>query len=169
MSAQRWTPAYVGLGSNLDGPAAQIERAFVALARLPGTQLVARSRRYRSRPLGPQDQPDFVNAVAGLITRLPAEQLLGQLQQLEVDLGRAQPIRRWGPRLIDFDLLLYGVHSQSTPTLTLPHPGLLERNWVLHPLKDIAPALEVPGRGRVAELAAGIGTEGIELLDDAVT
>ena len=165
MPAQRWVPAYIGLGSNLEEPVKQIERAFSALRALPDSLLVAQSRRYRSRPLGPQDQPDFVNAVAGLLTRLSAESLLDNLKQLEAELGRTQPILRWGPRLIDFDLLLYGAQTQTTAALTLPHPGLLERNWVLYPLSDIAPDLEVPGQGRVAELAARLGSQGIEPLN----
>lgn len=164
MNVPRWMPAYVGLGSNLEGPQQQVERGFDALARLPETLLVARSRRYRSRPLGPQDQPDFVNAVAGLLTRLDPEALLAQLKQLEVTLGREQPVRRWGPRVIDFDLLLFGAEKRATPALTLPHPGLLERNWVLYPLQDIAPSLWVPGQGRVADLAERLGADGIEPL-----
>lgn len=165
MDVPRWTPAYVGLGSNLDEPRQQVERGFEALARLPDTLLVARSRRYRSRPLGPQDQPDFVNAAAGLLTRLEPEALLVQLKQLEATLGREQPVRRWGPRVIDFDLLLYGAEVRATPVLTLPHPGLLERNWVLYPLKDIAPSLWVPGQGRAADLADRLGPDGIEPLN----
>ncbi|MEY4932341.1 MAG: hypothetical protein RLZZ403_661 [Pseudomonadota bacterium] len=164
MSEPRWTPAYIGLGSNLEGPQHQVERAFGALAGLSESLLVARSRLYRSRPLGPQDQPDFVNAAAGLLTRLAPEDLLARLKQLEATLGREQPIRRWGPRVIDFDLLLYGAETRATPVLTLPHPGLLERNWVLYPLQDIAPSLWVPGKGRVADLAASIGTDGIDVL-----
>ncbi len=164
MSEPRWTPAYIGLGSNLEGPRQQVERAFAALAGLPESLLVARSRLYRSRPLGPQDQPDFVNAAAGLLTRLAPEDLLARLKQLEATLGREQPIRRWGPRVIDFDLLLHGAEARATPVLTLPHPGLLERNWVLYPLQDIAPSLWVPGKGRVADLAASIGTDGIDVL-----
>jgi 2-amino-4-hydroxy-6-hydroxymethyldihydropteridine diphosphokinase len=164
MSAPRWTPAYIGLGSNLEGPAQQIERGFGALAQLPDTLLVARSRSYRSLPLGPQDQPEFVNAAAGLLTRLAPEDLLARLKQLEATLGREQPIRRWGPRVIDFDLLLFGAEVRATPVLTLPHPGLLERNWVLYPLQDIAPTLWVPGKGRVADLATSIGTDGIDVL-----
>lgn len=164
MNVPRWTPAYVGLGSNLEGPQQQVERGFDALGRLPGTLLVARSRRYRSRPLGPQDQPDFVNAAAGLLTRLDPEALLAELKQLEITLGREQPVRRWGPRVIDFDLLLYGAEKRATPVLTLPHPGLLERNWVLYPLQDIAPSLWVPGQGRVADLAERLGADGIEPL-----
>lgn len=165
MTLPRWTPAYVGLGSNLEGPRQQVERAFDALAGLPGSLLVARSRLYRSRPLGPQDQPDFVNAAAGLLTRLEPEVLLAHLKQLEATLGREQPVRRWGPRVIDFDLLLQGSETRTTPVLTLPHAGLLERNWVLYPLKDIAPGLWVPGQGRVADLADRLGPDGLEPLN----
>ena len=164
MSEPRWTPAYIGLGSNLEGPQQQVERGFGALGLLPDSLLVARSRHYQSRPLGPQDQPDFFNAVAGLLTRLAPEVLLAHLKQLEVTLGRVQPIRRWGPRVIDFDLLLYGTEVRTTPVLTLPHAGLLERNWVLYPLRDIAPSLWVPGQGRVADLADRLGADGIEPL-----
>ena len=164
MSESRWTPAYVGLGSNLEDPGRQIERAFTALRSLPESLLVAQSRRYRSRPLGPQDQPDFINAAAGLLTRLDAESLLATLKQLEVELGRELPVRRWGPRVIDFDLLLYGSETRATPVLTLPHAGLLERNWVLYPLKDIAPDLKVPGHGSVAGLAERLGPDGIEVM-----
>jgi 2-amino-4-hydroxy-6-hydroxymethyldihydropteridine diphosphokinase len=164
MSEPRWTPAYIGVGSNLEGPRQQVERGFDALGRLPDTILVSRSRCYRSRPLGPQDQPDFVNAAAGLLTRLAPEALLAHLKALEATLGREQPVRRWGPRVIDFDLLLYGAEVRATEVLTLPHPGLLERNWVLYPLSDIAPSLWVPGQGRVADLAALLGTDGIEPL-----
>lgn len=164
MSEPRWTPAYIGLGSNLEGPGQQVDRGFDALAGLPDSLLVARSRKFRSRPLGPQDQPDFVNAAAGLLTRLAPEALLTHLKQLEAQLGREQPVRRWGPRVIDFDLLLYGAEVRSTPVLALPHHGLLVRNWVLYPLSDIAPNLWVPGQGRVAELADRLGTDGIEPL-----
>ncbi len=164
MSEQCWTPAYVGLGSNLEDPATQVENGFAALARMPDTLLVAKSKRYRSRPLGPQDQPDFVNAVAGLLTRVEPESLLQKLKQLEIELGRELPVRRWGPRVIDFDLLLYGNVSQASPSLTLPHAGLLLRNWVLYPLNDIAPTLQIPGQGHVSQLAHRLGAEGIEAL-----
>ncbi len=167
MNGQRWTPAYVGLGSNLDDPVRQVEQGFAALARLPDTLLVARSQRYRSRPLGPQDQPDFVNAVAGLLTRLAPDSLLAELKELEVALGRAQPVLRWGPRRIDFDLLVYGTEVRIDAALTLPHPGVTLRNWVLYPLTDVAPTLRVPGVGRAESLAHALGNEGLEMLPDA--
>lgn len=168
MNSSRWTPAYVGLGSNLAQPRLQVERGFAALGQLPDTVFVARSRLYRSRPMGPQGQPDFVNAVAGLLTRLQPEPLLAKLKSLEAELGREQPVQRWGPRIIDFDLLLYGDVSMTGPPLTLPHPGLLERNWVLWPLADIAPTLKIPGNGRAAQLAAALGTAGLEPLTATV-
>lgn len=163
MRGPRWTPAYVGLGSNLDDPARQVETAFAALEKLPDTLLVARSRRYRSRPLGPQDQPDFVNAVAGLLTQLTPEALLRALKELEVQRGRAHPVVRWGPRRIDFDLLVFGRETRNEAVLTLPHPGIAQRNWVLQPLADVAPELGIPGLGQPAILAARLGMDGLEL------
>lgn len=164
MNGPRWIPAYVGLGSNLDDPARQVEQGFAALAGLPETLLVATSQRYRSSPLGPQDQPDFVNAVAGLLTRLDADNLLVELKKLEIELGRAQPVLRWGPRRIDFDLLVYGSEVRSDAALTLPHPGVALRNWVLYPLSDVAPTLHVPGLGQAASLALALGNAGLETL-----
>ncbi|AMN46344.1 2-amino-4-hydroxy-6-hydroxymethyldihydropteridine diphosphokinase [Steroidobacter denitrificans] len=154
-------PVYVALGSNLDGPATQIEAAFTRLAALPQTRLVLRSRLYRTRPLGPVDQPDFINAAAGLLTRLGPRTLFGKLQQLETDQGRAPPILRWGPRRIDLDLLLYGEDRLDEPDLVIPHPGLTQRNFVLYPLRDIAAELRIPGYGRIADLAARAGPDGL--------
>lgn len=148
----RWRPAYVALGSNLDGPAARVRAALAALGGLEATVLVVHSRLWHSPPLGPIAQPDFVNAVAGLLTRLEAGQLLASLKALERTLGRAGPIERWGPRVIDLDLLLVGDESCDEPGLSLPHPGLHERDFVLYPLAEFAPALWIPGRGRVEQL-----------------
>lgn len=162
-----WFPAYVALGSNLDQPVAQIERAFVALANLEQCRLIARSRLYETQPLGPQDQPEFINAAAGLLTTLTPRQLLVELKRLERELGRTQPVVRWGPRLIDLDLLVHADAQISESDLTVPHPGLPERNFVLYPLRDIAPELLVPGHGRVSRLAARVGGAGLALLHDA--
>src|SRR5262249_13573004 len=129
-------PAYIGLGSNLDDPLAQIQRAFEALDRVAGLRVIARSGLYRSKPLGPQDQPDYVNAAVGALTKLEPRALLHSLKALEAELGRAQPIERWGPRRIDFDILLYGSMRLGDPELTLPHPGLTQRAWVLYPLAE---------------------------------
>jgi 2-amino-4-hydroxy-6-hydroxymethyldihydropteridine diphosphokinase len=161
VSEQWWTPAYVGLGSNLDDPPTQIALGFEALATLPDTRLVLRSRLYRSRPLGPIAQPDFVNAAAGLLTRLPYRDLFASLKGLETRLGRSRPAERWGPRRIDLDLLVYGNERIDEPDLTVPHPGIAERAFVLAPLADFAPELRVPGLGLVRELLAAVGTSGL--------
>jgi 2-amino-4-hydroxy-6-hydroxymethyldihydropteridine diphosphokinase len=98
--------------------------------------------------MGPQNQPEFVNAAAGLLTQLAPERLLREIKRLEAELGRTQPIERWGPRLIDFDLLVYGDVRLASPELTIPHPGIPERAFVVYPLCDIAPALDIPGIGK---------------------
>lgn len=154
-------PAYVGLGSNLRDPAAQLRAAFDALGALTGTLFMLRSSLYRSTPLGPVAQPDFCNAVAGLLTELDARALFGELRRIEAQMGREASRVRWGPRVIDLDLLVYGDERRSDADLVLPHPGIAERNFVLQPLAEIAPDLRVPGLGRVATLAAGVSTEGV--------
>lgn len=159
------TPAYVGLGSNLDDPAAQLRRALDALATVPRTRLVARSALYHNPPMGPQDQPDFVNAVAGLLTALTAPELLAQLRRLEDAQGRRRDGPQWGPRTLDLDLLLYGGLRHAGEDLTLPHPGLAERPFVLRPLCDIAPGLRLPDGRRVAALAVAAGDGGLVRLE----
>jgi 2-amino-4-hydroxy-6-hydroxymethyldihydropteridine diphosphokinase len=164
MQARRWVPAYVALGSNLDDPRLQVERAMGGLERLPQTRCVLRSSPYRSRPFGPVEQPDFVNAVAGLLTELEPASLLAQLQQLETHLGRERPAGRGGPRRIDLDLLVYGGARIAGPALVVPHPGIAERAFVLAPLAEIAPDLDVPGVGRVRALLARADCSGLERL-----
>lgn len=159
-----WRPAYVGVGSNLEDPRAQVLKACGQLAQLPSTRLERTSPLYRSRPMGPIAQPDFVNAVAGLLTQLDAPAFFAALRALEAALGRPAAHQRWGPRVIDLDLLSYGREQRAGPELTLPHPGISERNFVLYPLADIAPNLDIPGLGRVAELAGRITAEGLTRL-----
>lgn len=156
--------AFVGVGSNLDDPPAQVRAAFTALDNLPQTRVVARSSLYRSAPLGPQDQPEFINAAVELETHLPPEPLLDALQAIETAQGRERT-RHWGPRTLDIDLLLYGGQVISTPRLKVPHPGLPQRHFVLYPLTELAPDLEVPGMGKVSQLAAMVEAEGIERVD----
>lgn len=146
------TAAYVGLGSNLADPVAQVRRALDELDRIPGVRITARSPLYRSPPLGPSDQPDYINAVAALDTGLAPLELLAALRDIEARHGRRRDGVRWGPRSLDLDILLYGDVVMSTPELTLPHPGLPERAFVLYPLFDVAPQLAVPGKGTVSEL-----------------
>ena len=146
----RWYPAYIGIGSNLQGPAKQIENAMESLANLPRTRLVSVSSKYRSAPYGGVEQPDFVNAVAAVLTRLSPLELLAALQDIEMRQGRERSGTRWGPRVIDLDLLVYSDQKVDEPGLMVPHPGIGERNFVLLPLGEIAPELVVPGLGRVA-------------------
>jgi 2-amino-4-hydroxy-6-hydroxymethyldihydropteridine diphosphokinase len=161
-----WHPAYVGIGSNLDEPAGQVRRALAALADVAQTRLLRQSSLFGSRPLGPAAQPDFVNAVAGMLTQLEVDAFFSSLRALESALGREPARVRWGPRRIDLDLLLFGEQQLDSPELTLPHPGIVQRNFVLYPLFEVAPGLTVPGCGRVAELAARADRAGIWRLDD---
>ena len=161
MSETRWIPAFVALGSNLDDPERQVGRAFAALADVPQSRLVSRSSLYRSPPFGPVVQPEFVNAVAGLLTTLDARAMLSELKALERRLGRETPVVRWGPRRIDLDLLIHGDARVDEPEIQVPHPGLAERAFVLVPLAEIAPDLEVPGVGRVRTLASRVEASGL--------
>ena len=159
-----WQPAYIGVGSNLEDPRAQVLAALSRLAQLPQTRLISTSRLYGSRPFGPVAQPDFVNAVAGILTQLDPPTLLNELRAIEKATGRPERHGRWGPRIIDLDLLAQGCERRSDAQLTLPHPGIVERNFVLYPLAEIAPDLDLPGLGRVADLAAAVTAEGLTLL-----
>ncbi len=152
---------YLGLGANLGTPAAQVERALMLIALLPETTLVARSPLYRSDPVGPAGQPDYCNAACVVDTSLEPLALLDAVQAIEVDAGRIRDGIRWAARLLDIDLLHIEGLSLSTPRLRLPHPHLQERNWVLVPLADFAPTLDIPGLGIVSELAAAIGRAGL--------
>ena len=156
-----WQPVYIGVGSNVDDPTAQARLAVSKLGGIAGLRVACVSPLYGSRPLGPIAQPDFVNAVVGALTQLQPRPLLAQLQALETSLGRPAQHQRWGPRVIDLDLLVYGRERWCGGDLELPHPGIAERNFVLLPLADIAPDLEVPGLGRIRDLAARASCEGI--------
>jgi 2-amino-4-hydroxy-6-hydroxymethyldihydropteridine diphosphokinase len=149
------------MGSNLEDPRSQVLRAAAALARVPKSLLILRSPLYGSRPLGPIAQPDFVNAVAGVLTQLEPLALLSELRSLEQAFGRPVVHEKWGPRVLDLDLLVHGREVRATQELTLPHPGIVARNFVLYPLADIAPDLQVPSLGRVAELKARVSPQGI--------
>ncbi len=145
--------AYIGLGSNLQDPVDQVARALTALADLPETRCVARSALYASPPMGPQDQPDYINAVACLSTALAPRDLLASLQAIERAHGRVRNGTRWGPRTLDLDILLYGGRQIHEPGLSVPHPGIPERAFVVHPLAEIAPRdLVLPGHGPLALL-----------------
>ena len=158
--------AYIGLGSNLDNPEQQILKAFSELDELPATRLVARSSLYLNPPMGPAGQPDYINAVARLETGLPAEELLQAIQQIEQAHDR-QRGEHWGPRTLDLDLLLYAQQQIRTLTLTVPHPGIAERNFVLYPLAELNASLQIPGMDSLAVLLKNCSQEGlVKLADD---
>ena len=158
------TIAYVGLGSNLGDARAHVLGAFEDLARLPETRLEARSALYRSAPLDAPGQADYVNAAAGVDTELSAAQLLAALQDIERRHGRERPYAN-APRTLDLDLLLYDEAAFASAMLTLPHPRMHERAFVLAPLAELDPRLEVPGRGSVRELLARCAGQRVARLD----
>ncbi len=159
--------AYIGIGSNLGDPVSQVRRAFQELSALPSCRCVAQSPLYRTAPVGgPPGQPNYINAVAALDATLAPDELLAELQALEGAQGRVRT-ERLGPRTLDLDLLLYDQVICDDPRLTLPHPRLHERAFVLFPLHDIAPTLTIPGRGSLVELLARCPPQAITRLDSA--
>jgi 2-amino-4-hydroxy-6-hydroxymethyldihydropteridine diphosphokinase len=155
--------AFVALGANLGDPAGQIEQALLELGRLPETHLAARSALYLSKPVGYAEQPDFVNAVAALHTHLGARTLLDALLSIEIRHGRSRAFKN-APRTLDLDLLLYDGLVMHEPGLTLPHPRMTERAFVLVPLAEIAPEIPIPGHGRAAECLDRIGPQDLARL-----
>ena len=156
--------SYIGLGSNLGDPETQLTSALAALNGLPDTDLVRCSSFYRSKPLGPGDQPDFINAVASLESGLTAKELLARLQSIENRQGRVRDGIKWGPRTLDLDMLLYGNEIIDEPGLVVPHPEMRHRNFVLIPLLELAPDVEIPGLGRADKFLADTGRAGITKL-----
>jgi 2-amino-4-hydroxy-6-hydroxymethyldihydropteridine diphosphokinase len=157
--------AYVGLGANLADPCAQVERAVPAIGALPLTRLCAVSSLYRTAPVGPADQPDYINAVVRLETRLSPRRLLAELQRIERGQGRVRDGTRWGPRTLDLDILTFGTRHLRSPGLTLPHPEMHRRAFVLVPLGEIAPSdLPIPGCPTLGELLAEMPHNGVERL-----
>lgn len=156
--------AWIGLGSNLGDSAREITVALDELAGLPATVLRARSTLYRSEPWGPVAQPEYLNAVAELETALEPEALLAALLEIEHRHGRERPVH-WGPRILDLDLLLYDGAVIASAVLTVPHPRMAERPFVLVPLAEIAPDVEVPGAGRVSALLARLDGRGVAPAD----
>ena len=138
--------------------------AFEELAHLEQSELLARSSLYRSPPLGPPDQPDYINAAVKLATRLGAHVLMDRLLAIERDHGRTRDHAKWGPRTLDLDLLLYGNEIVAEQRLTLPHPGISQRVFVLAPLFEIEPDLVIPGQGTVARLLKNLDDAPIEKL-----
>jgi len=159
---------YIGLGANLDDPRAQVMRAIDELAALPNSHLLAVSTLYRSAPMvlpgqNPDTQPDYINAVAKLETRLDPHSLLDALQTIEQAHGRQRDGARWGPRPLDLDILLYGNQQLDDERLQVPHAGMAVRNFVLYPLEELASReLAIPGVGRLADLLNKCSPEGLE-------
>lgn len=164
--AQVFIRSFIGLGSNLDGPVAQVERALVALAQLPDSRLSAVSSLYRSAPIGPPGQDDYINAVAMFDTCLPPLALLDALQAIEKQQGRVRG-ERWGARSLDLDLLLYGGEVISEAHLSVPHPEMFRRNFVLQPLFELAPELSFPDGSSLRERVAHCGDTGLVKLREA--
>lgn len=158
--------AFVALGSNLDEPRAQVLRALTELSAIPDTRCTGRSSLYESPPLGPVDQPAFVNAVARVETLLEPRALLEALLGIERAHGRTRAGARWGPRTLDLDLLLYAGRHIDEPGLTVPHPGLTARAFVLYPLAELAPALTVPGAGPLQQLLSQVDPGGLTAIED---
>ena len=157
-----YVSAYIGLGANLGEPESALREALLALAELPDSRLAASSSVYRTAPID-SSGPDYLNAVARLDTRLSPLALLAGLQCIEQAHGRERPYRN-APRTLDLDLLLYGAERIASAALTVPHPRLHERAFVVRPLVEIAPQLSIPGRGRVADLLAAVAGQRIDRL-----
>ena len=157
---------FIGLGSNLDNPLSQLKDAVEQLKLAKGMEFIAVSGFYTSPPMGPQDQPDYVNAVAKVTTDLSAEQLLDELQKIENEQGRVRK-ERWGARTLDLDILLYGADVINSQRLTVPHCGISERNFVLYPLKDLVDSdFKIPNLGKLDELLAACPIGNLKRLSD---
>jgi len=156
---------YLGLGSNLAEPIEQVKSARRAIAGITDVKELACSSLYRSLPMGPQDQPDYINAVMAINTRLSPQALLRNLQTIEKAQGRERKGQRWGARTLDLDILLYGDHFIDLPELVVPHNGIAERPFVLMPLSEIAPDLIIPGMGCIKNLLDNCPLTGLQRLN----
>jgi len=152
----RWQPAYIGIGSNLDEPREHVSKAIAELKIMQECVVTGVSSIYRSAPMGPQDQADFINAAVAMLTQKTPQQLLDALRIIEDGHGRRRDGEHWGPRTLDLDLLVFGSLKISVADLTVPHPGIPERNFVLLPMCELAPQLMVPGMDTVAALAGAV-------------
>lgn len=157
---------YIGLGGNLGDTVGRLRLARRAIDAIAGVREMAFSSLYRSAPMGPADQPEYVNAVMAVATTLAPLDLLRELQAVETAFGRVRIGERWGPRTLDLDILLYGSETLSGERLTVPHPGLAEREFVLYPLQEIAPDLEIPGKGRLADLVRQCPRRGLSVIEN---
>ncbi len=161
--------AWLGLGSNLQQPVARLQQALNQLDEADGVEILTTSSFYRTPPWGDEQQADFINAVVQIDTSLEAVALLRVLQSIEKEMGRQRSERRWGPRVIDIDLLLYGGQQYHSSELELPHPRMHDRAFVLVPLCELDASLEIPGRGRVGKLLKQLDCSGIYRLKDGIS
>lgn len=157
---------YIGLGSNLEQPQQQILTAIRDIEAIAGLELVAQSSLYHSPPMGPQDQPDYINAVVAVETELAPVAVLDALQQIEQSHGRVRK-RHWGERTLDLDILLVDDRVINETRLTVPHPGIAERAFVVYPLAEIAPDLNIPGKGKLADIKANCPLDGLKQLNES--
>lgn len=157
--------AYIGLGSNLENPMAQLDRAIDTLKKHDDLKSLRVSSIYGSKPVGPQDQPDYINAVAGFDTALSPIELLDLLQSIEQSQRRVRE-RHWGPRTLDLDLLLYGQETIQLPRLTVPHPFMLERGFVIKPLSDLAPDMLLANGKTVTEQLQQLDTSDLVFIKE---
>lgn len=157
------TRAYIAIGSNLADPLQQVNNALAALKKIPDTTFIARSSFYRTKPMGPQNQGDYLNLAVVLETRLSPEILLDHTQAIELEQGRVRKDERWGPRTLDLDIMLFGHHIINTERLTVPHYGLKQREFMLYPLAEIAPDLVFPDGETLAEQLKKVPENGLTL------
>lgn len=158
---------FLGIGSNLDDPLSQLKKSVESLKHVKNSKLIKVSSFYSSAPMGPQDQPDYINAVVEMTTSLSAEQLLDELQKIENKQGRVRS-QRWGERTLDLDILLYGTELINTKRLTVPHIGISDRSFVLYPLSDLVDLnFDIPGLGKMSILLAACPMDGIKRLSEA--
>ncbi len=162
------TKVYLGLGSNLAEPIKQLDEALKALEQIPQTKLGKCSSYYKSQPMGPSDQPDFVNAVALLETEQAPLTLLKYTQHIELAQGRVRKAQQWGPRTLDIDILLYGNQQLDYPELVVPHYGMGSREFVLYPLLEISPDLTLPSGERLSALVKRCPLNDLQVIDTSV-
>jgi len=162
-----FTDAYIGLGSNLADPQAQVRTALTELDEISNTKLVKASSLYVSKPMGPSDQPDYINAVAKISTQLSPVELLSALQDIEQDHQRKRKQERWGPRTLDLDIIMYGEQQIDTKKLQIPHYGVAVREFVLVPLQELQADLHIPGKGAVADLIDQLPSYKLERIENS--
>ncbi|MEX9252870.1 2-amino-4-hydroxy-6-hydroxymethyldihydropteridine diphosphokinase [Pseudenterobacter timonensis] len=153
------TLAYIAIGSNLASPLEQVNAAVQALGEIPQSRVIAVSAYYRTPPLGPQDQPDYLNAAVALETALDAETLLNHTQRIELQQGRVRKAERWGPRTLDLDIMLFGDYTIQTDRLTVPHYDMKNRGFMLWPLFEIAPQLTFPDGESLKDILQQLNAE----------